>query len=663
MKSTMKLLCAALVAGLGFAGAAQAQINVANEEIFLDGGTVGPFTDNSGAADDGIFLITESGTLTADKWYNLQTRVVVAPGATLVIEPGTVFASGNNPDGLSGTLVVARGAQIMAEGTKDAPIIFTSRTDLANWADDANSVTGKDSRSRGLWRQGNAEWGSVALLGKARISDTRQNPLNPTEFDQVKVAGIEGLPTLPGGINLYGGLIDNDDSGTMKYVSLSYGGDDFDPASNSELNGMSFGGVGRGTDVSHIEIFNNIDDGLEIFGGAVNIKCLAVWNIGDDSLDIDQGYRGKVQFVLIGQGASGSYNQGSGYGDNGVEADGADGDSTAQPVTAISIWNATVIGAPALQNVPDDDSTDHLIALRDNANIQFWNSIFMTAGDTVLKNDNDDGDGSTGYGAAGSLSFNDRWSTLAGYYLDPANGFANAGSATAADFKAAYTAQDAAANLLQIAGTVFYSNENYGLATSADTGVLPSDVVGSENVALSNKVVADLPIVSITRATTPADVPFFVPSSDLGDGTIGNIMSIDPRAAAEALAENRELKFQPPVDGFYTTPTNFVGAVGPFSDWLQGWTGISAIENNDGVAILASPAPPAEPGNVALDLAPCVSFETVKDCLYEVVCVDADGNERVVEVVAGNGAQVFVTDKLNKPLDASKKYVVRIATH
>lgn len=670
MKSTMKLMWAALVAGLGLVGTSQAAINGANEVIFTDSGTAGPFTDASGAG-DGLFLIAESGTLTADQWYNLQARVVVLPGATLVIEPGTVFASSNTNQGEAGTLVVARGAQIMAEGTKDNPIIFTSRTDLSNWADDASHPTGKNPRERGLWRTGNQEWGSLAVLGKARISDTRQNPSNGTAFDVAKEAPIEGLPQLAGGVNLYGGMIDNDDSGTIKYVSLSYGGDPFDPSSNSELNGASFGGVGRGTDVSHVEIFNNVDDGLEIFGGAVNIKCLAVWNIGDDSLDIDQGYRGKLQFVLVMQGSSGSYNQGSGYGDNGIEADGADGDTSAQPVTAISLWNATVIGAPALQNVADTDSTDHLVALRDNANLQLWNSIFMTSGDEVIHEDGDDGDGSTGYGGSeapggtnGTLTFAQRWTTPASWYHDPSNGFPNAGSAIAADFKAVYTAQDPTANLLQVAGSLFFDNldsDTYDDAIAV--GVVPGSTIGSENVALNNKVTGTLPIVGITRATVPGDFPFYVPSSDPGDGTIGNIMSIDPRAAAEALDSNRPMKFQPPVDGFYTTPTNFVGAVSPFSDWLQGWTGISAIDNNAGEKILASPLPPAEPGNVALELAPCVSFDTVKDCMYEVVAVDANNNERIVEVVTGNGATVFVTDKLNKPLNGATKYIVRIATH
>ncbi|WP_428387970.1 hypothetical protein [Mucisphaera sp.] len=663
MKSTMKLMCAALVAGLGVVGTAQAAINTTNEVIFGDSGTVGPFTDASPAG-DGLFLIAQSGTLTADQWYNLQARVVVLPGATLVIEPGVVFASGNAPGGEAGTLVVARGAQIIAEGTVDNPIIFTSRTDLANWADDASHPTGKNPRERGVWRQGAAEWGSLAVLGNARISDTRQNPSNGTAFDVSKEAPIEGLPTLAGGVNLYGGLADNDDSGVLSYISLSYGGDDFNPASNSELNGASFGGVGRGTDVSHIEIFNNIDDGLEIFGGSVNVKNLAVWNIGDDSLDIDQGYRGKLQFVFIVQGAAGSLNQGSGYGDNAVEADGADGDSTAQPVTAISLWNATVIGAPEVPAAfpgQDPDSSDHLVALRDNANVQFWNSIFMTGGGNVINNDGDDGDGSTGYGAAGSLSFSDRWSTPASYYLDPANGFANAGSAIAADFAAAYTAQDPAANLLQVAGSLFFGNESGAYGTAIAEGVVPAETVGSENVTLGNKVVGDLPIVAITRATVPGDFPFYVPSSDFGDGTIGNVMSIDPRAAEEALAVNRELAFQPPADGFYTTPTNFVGAVSPSSDWLQGWTGISAIDNNSAQKILASPARLDDPSGVALQLAPSVTFDTMAGVLYEVVAVDADNNERVVSAIVGTGAPVTVAD--NGPLDASAKYIVRIATH
>jgi len=665
--SKQQLATLGLMAAVGLAANAEAQIDASNEQVLIDGGTIdtvnGTFTDSNPGDSDALFTIDQSITLSADKWYNLQSRAVVLPGATLTIEPGTVFASSKNPNiNASGSLIIASGAQLIAEGTKDAAIIFTSGDDLANWDNDNTHPTGKDPRNRGQWRPGVFEWGSIAILGDARISDTRQNTSNGTAFDQTKTAPIEGLPNLSGGINFYGGLNDDDDSGVMRYVSLSYGGDDFDPTTDSELNGMSWGGVGRGFDASHIEIFNNVDDGLEIFGGAANVKNLAIWNIGDDSLDVDQGWRGKVQFALIVQGAADELNQGSGFGDNGIEADGADGDTTAQPVTASSIWNATVIGAPEVTGdsaFNDNDSTDRLIALRDNVNLQIWNSIFMTDGENALNNDDNDGDGSTGFGDGGTLTFTQRWNTAASHLLDPAN-IPNTGSATAADLAEAYKNIDPSANLLQIAGSVWHEISNAG--ELVNVGVLPGISVGSENTTLDNFVTGSSPIANIVRANGPVTDPFVIPSSDSGDGVIGNILTLDPRAAGDAVDANRALQFQPPADGFYATPTNFRGAVAPNSNWLLGWTGMSAVENPSGDKILQSPANPPMPTGLNIAVAPTISFQSVDGVFYEIVAVDADGSQRIVATVEGDGGVIDVADVLNSPLDASQKYIVRVST-
>ena len=168
---------------------------------------------------------------------------------------------------------------------------------------------------------------------------------------------MEGLqPPAGSTIAQYGGGNDDDDSGTLDYVSIRYGGRVV--GLNNELNGLSLGGIGRGTDIDFVEIMNNVDDGIEIWGGTVNLKHFSIWNIGDDSLDIDQGWRGKAQFGLIVQGYSLDANQGSGVGDNCIEMDGAE-DSDYQPVTTASLYNMTVIGQP----VDGDGAT----AWRDNA--------------------------------------------------------------------------------------------------------------------------------------------------------------------------------------------------------------------------------------------------------------------------------------------------------
>jgi hypothetical protein len=111
------------------------------------------------------------------------------------------------------------------------------------------------------------------------------------------VADFPGDPKV-----LYGGGDDDDDSGSIQYLSIRYGGRVV--GLNNELNGLSLGGIGRGTDISFVEVMNNVDDGIEIWGGTFNLKNFIITNIGDDGLDIDQGFRGKIQFGLITQGYS-----------------------------------------------------------------------------------------------------------------------------------------------------------------------------------------------------------------------------------------------------------------------------------------------------------------------------------------------------------------------
>src|SRR6185295_3466774 len=95
---------------------------------------------------------------------------------------------------------------------------------------------------------------------------------------------------------------DNDNSGGLHYLSLRYGGKVV--SLGNELNGLSMGGIGRDTDVDHIDIMNQVDDGIETWGGTVNYKYVNIWNVGDDSFDVDEGWRGKAQFGVIVQGYS-----------------------------------------------------------------------------------------------------------------------------------------------------------------------------------------------------------------------------------------------------------------------------------------------------------------------------------------------------------------------
>ncbi len=323
---------------------------------------------------------------TADNTYNLTTQIYVLEGASLTIEAGTLVQSDTTANG-SGSLAVCRGAKIFVQGTENDPVIMTSSSDNLD-----------------TWHEGCNEWGNLTLMGKAVIAYADPGAGTPAYADvNSSIPGtqaqMEGL-TVPAGDtkNLYGGEDDQDDSGSISYLSIRYGGRVVGLA--NELNGLSLGAIGSETDINHVEIMNNVDDGIEIWGGTVNLKYVSIWNIGDDSLDADQGWRGSAQYGLIVQGYSTDASQGSGVGDNCIEIDGAE-NSNATPSTDAKIANFTVIGQP----IAGDGAT----TWRDNANVKYHNCVFMDIGEELVRFDDKDGDGAQGYGYMGTKSWADRW--------------------------------------------------------------------------------------------------------------------------------------------------------------------------------------------------------------------------------------------------------------
>ena len=482
--------------------------------------------------------ITGPGTTTwtADNTYNLQGQIYVEPGATLVIEAGVVVASD-----AGGGLAVARGAQIFVQGTQAEPVIMTSKADVATWAADPGHPTGKDPKT-GTYRQAANEWGNLTLMGSAYISEdaTVGNQKFP---DAGNVAAMEGLTQI--GLNEYGGGNDDDDSGQLSYLSLRYGGRAV--SLNNELNGLSMGGIGRGTDVDHIEIMNNVDDGIETWGGTVNYKYFSIWNVGDDSFDVDQGWRGKAQFGLIVQGYSvDGVGQGSGIGDNCFEIDGAE-DSDYQPVTSATIYNCTVIGQPA------NPGGDHALAFRDGARVQYRNLIVMDIGGEVVKNDFDDGDGASGYGHNGTLPFFQTWTT-------PFNSYSNVNPPqaplTSADLYQAQTD----GFMTEVKDTVFFRNQNPAAYTTANNNNVFAASNNNTNIAGIDD--ADSPIQALSRNSveTLTGPHFFV-----------QVTNIDPRPKNEALTAVGSA----PADGFFT-PANYSGAFAPDENWLKCWTAADA---------------------------------------------------------------------------------------
>jgi hypothetical protein len=262
--------------------------------------------DSSGVSDDDADTVLDDDidsdmTLTADKIWELQGTVHVLDGATLTIEAGTVI---KGDAGTQGTLVISRGGKIIAVGTKDAPIVFTST------ADEGDKAAG--------------QWGGVIILGKA------------SNFKGAEVA-IEGLLEDP--INNHGGTVNNDNSGELKYVRIEFGG--IELSDDNEINGLTLGSVGSGTKLSYIQVNTTLDDGFEWFGGRVDAHHLVVNNAGDDMFDVDTGYQGDIDTIFGRQVVPLTSDP------NGFEWD-SDLAQDATPHTIVTLTNATLCGTGEL---------------------------------------------------------------------------------------------------------------------------------------------------------------------------------------------------------------------------------------------------------------------------------------------------------------------------
>lgn len=220
--------------------------------------------------------ITTNTTWKKGEVYILASRVVVEDGATLTIEPGTIIKGQAGTGANATALIIARGGKLMAEGTAAEPIIFTSVAD---------EIMPGEIKSPNLDATTNGLWGGLIVLGKAPIS-----------ADAASIQ-IEGIPASDNN-GLYGGTVADDNSGKLKYISIRHGGANI--GEGNEINGLTLGGVGSGTEISYIEVVGNQDDGVEFFGGTVNVTNVLIWNAGDDAIDTDQAWAGTLDnFVVV----------------------------------------------------------------------------------------------------------------------------------------------------------------------------------------------------------------------------------------------------------------------------------------------------------------------------------------------------------------------------
>ena len=278
--------------------------------------------------------VTANTTWTRTNTYLLDTKIYVTNGATLTIEPGTVIKGRPKANPVDATaLVIARGAKINAQGTPTNPIIFTAESDLLN-----GNLTQSE---RGLW-------GGVVILGRARLN---------TASGQ---GNVEGIPTTEP-LGTYGGTDDDDNSGVFRYVQIRHSGAIV--AANVELNGLTMGGVGRGTTIEYVDVYAGNDDGFEWFGGTVNSKYLISSYNDDDNFDWDEGFRGKGQFWFA-VGASDKGNQA-------MELDGGTSPEDGQPYALPELYNLTLIGSGATST----NTQSNGLIFRDNTGGKIYNMI------------------------------------------------------------------------------------------------------------------------------------------------------------------------------------------------------------------------------------------------------------------------------------------------
>lgn len=286
--------------------------------------------------------ITSNTTWASGQTVLLQGPVYVKNNAVLTIQPGVTILGSKAVAGSA--LIITKGSQINAAGNATAPIVFTSDQPAG-------------ARSIG-------DWGGLIVLGSAALNYT--NGIN----------NVEGLPVssdteFGGGSNPN----NNDNSGVIQYVRIEFGGYVYQP--NKEINGLTFGAVGKGTTVDHVQVSFTNDDGFEWFGGNVNSKYLVSYRNLDDDFDTDNGYSGNVQFGLIVRDPNLADNPAVSTSE-GFESDNDASGTTANPVTSGIFSNITMVG-------PYRGATTNTIAsgyrralrLRRSTNLKVFNSIFM----------------------------------------------------------------------------------------------------------------------------------------------------------------------------------------------------------------------------------------------------------------------------------------------
>ncbi|MBS1742565.1 MAG: hypothetical protein JST81_05965 [Bacteroidetes bacterium] len=324
-----------------------ATASIGCRKIEVDGGTTVINTTDSTGTENVILQgrITANRTLHAQYTYKLRGLVYVTNGAILTIEPGTrIVGEAGTAD--KGALIITRSCKIIADGTVDKPIVFTSEAATPQRGD----------------------WAGLIILGNA--------PTNSSFNGTQGIGEIEGGVNNSDGLGLYGtpssqGQNPADNSGILRYVRIEYAGFAFLP--DKEINGLTFGGVGSGTVVDHVQVSYANDDSFEWFGGTVNCSHLISYRTLDDDFDTDNGFSGKVQFgIALRDSAVADISKSEAF-----ESDNDANGSSLLPQTSAVFSNMTVLGPKATLSNTGNNLFVWGAQIRRNSTLSLFNSLIM----------------------------------------------------------------------------------------------------------------------------------------------------------------------------------------------------------------------------------------------------------------------------------------------
>jgi len=422
--------------------------------------------------------VTANMTLTTAKPYLLpkNTHVFVRSGATLTIEPGAQIVGEKGS-----VLVISRGAKIMAEGTVDKPIVFTS----------AQAV---GARTPGYW-------GGLLVLGKAPINVNTLSAPSSTE------ALFEAFSNADGDSGKFGGTVLDDNSGVIKYVRIEFGGFNF--VQDREFNNLTLCGVGSGTTVDFVQLHGGSDDGIELFGGTVNVKHIVSSQNEDDGFDTDNGWQGKGQFIIVQNVAHRP----------GVVAEATNGYESDNHATPAS-YEATPRTLPTMSNV------------------------------TLI----------------GDHSFTEQSSFAAVFRRGTGGHYTNhiwLGFPKGPEFRNVETKRQLDAGNLTVRYSMFYGNQGVTQLPDpekdAKGAVLVDDIVEAPYLKTEDALAAVPPL--------PDPHNLFTVDPGLTDALNRTAPNFLPKPGAAALTAGTV----PPADAFFDATATFAGAIGTV-DWTLGWT-------------------------------------------------------------------------------------------